>query len=308
MAETLKGTCLCGGVEYEVQDPQAMGYCHCGRCQQWTGSSLAGVVVAKENFHFTKGEDLVKTYESELAPRNFCSNCGSSIFDDLGDVYFVAAGLMADLDMSRASTSSSPTRPAGTTSATTPRSSPSCRRAEARARGRRRSAFRRCLRPAAATSSSRPMALRPPVASTNRQTASAFGSHRPARKVRSAQPRGCRAGDDLRLGRAKAVVDGVHIGGQHEQLGLEVAASRADARSLSMTASTPLVAAVRADHGNAAAADADDQKAAVDQTADRCELDDLYRLGRGDHPPPVLAVGQTVQPRSLASALAWSSS
>ena len=84
MSEVLKGACLCGGVEYEVQDPQALGYCHCTRCQHWTGSSLAGVVVAKENFRFTKGEDLVKTYESELAPRNFCSNCGSSLYDDLG--------------------------------------------------------------------------------------------------------------------------------------------------------------------------------------------------------------------------------
>ena len=99
MTETLEGTCLCGGVEYEVQDLQAMGYCHCSRCQRWTGSSLAGVVVAKENFKVTKGEELVKTYESELAPRNFCSNCGSSIFDDLGAVYFVAAGLMSELDM-----------------------------------------------------------------------------------------------------------------------------------------------------------------------------------------------------------------
>jgi hypothetical protein len=99
MSEVLKGTCLCEGVEYEVRDPQAMGYCHCGRCQRWTGSNLAGVVVAKENFQFTTGEDLVKTYESELAPRNFCSNCGSSIYDDLGAVYFVAAGQMADLDM-----------------------------------------------------------------------------------------------------------------------------------------------------------------------------------------------------------------
>jgi hypothetical protein len=99
MADTLKGTCLCGKVEYEVKDPEALGYCHCTRCQRWTGSSLAGVVVAKENFHFTKGEDLVKRYESEFAPRNFCSNCGSSIYDDLGEKYFVAAGLMRDLDL-----------------------------------------------------------------------------------------------------------------------------------------------------------------------------------------------------------------
>ena len=68
MSEALTGTCLCGGVEYEVQDPQALGYCHCTRCQHWTGSSLAGVVVAKENFRFTKGEDLVTRYESDSLP------------------------------------------------------------------------------------------------------------------------------------------------------------------------------------------------------------------------------------------------
>ena len=78
MTETLKGACLCGRVQYEVQDPESLGYCHCTRCQRWTGSSLAGVVVPKENFKFT-------------------SNCGSSLYDDLGENYFVAAGLMREL-------------------------------------------------------------------------------------------------------------------------------------------------------------------------------------------------------------------
>jgi hypothetical protein len=99
MPETFKGVCLCGGVEYEVRDPDALGYCHCTRCQRWTGSSLAGVLVAKENFQFTKGQELVTRYESEFAPRNFCSKCGSSLYDDLGDKYFVAAGLMRELDL-----------------------------------------------------------------------------------------------------------------------------------------------------------------------------------------------------------------
>jgi hypothetical protein len=99
MSETLNGSCLCGGIEYEVRDPKALAYCHCSRCQRWTGSSLAGVVVDKDNFTVTKGQDLVKRYESQLAPRHFCSNCGSSLYDDLGEVYFVAAGLMPDLDM-----------------------------------------------------------------------------------------------------------------------------------------------------------------------------------------------------------------
>ena len=99
MAGTQNGACLCGGVTYEVKDAAAMGVCHCTRCQRWTGSSLTGVVVAKENFTVTAGGDQIETYESEFAPRNFCGNCGSAIYDDLGDNYFVAAGLMRDLDM-----------------------------------------------------------------------------------------------------------------------------------------------------------------------------------------------------------------
>ena len=61
--------------------------------------ALAGVVVAADNFQFTSGEDKVSTYESEFAPRNFCSSCGSALYDDLGENYFVAAGLMRDLDL-----------------------------------------------------------------------------------------------------------------------------------------------------------------------------------------------------------------
>ena len=65
--------------------PRLWATVHCTRCQRWTASSLAGVVVAKEHFRLTKGEDLVKRYESELAPRNFCRTCGSSLDDDLGE-------------------------------------------------------------------------------------------------------------------------------------------------------------------------------------------------------------------------------
>lgn len=76
-----------------------MGVCHCTRCQRWTGSSLTGVLVSPANFNVTKGVDLVKCYESEFAPRQFCSNCGSSLYDDLGEKFYVAAGLMRELDL-----------------------------------------------------------------------------------------------------------------------------------------------------------------------------------------------------------------
>ena len=96
---TLQGACLCGGVNYELSDPEGFGICHCTRCQRWTGSSLAAVLVDPSNFEITKGQDLVGRYESELAPRHFCSNCGASLYDDLGAKYFVAAGLMGDVGM-----------------------------------------------------------------------------------------------------------------------------------------------------------------------------------------------------------------
>jgi hypothetical protein len=99
MSDSLKGACLCGGVEYEVTDPEGMGVCHCSRCQRWTGSSLTGVVVDRSNFSVTAGQDLISRYESEFAPRNFCGHCGSSIYDDLGDKFFVAAGLMRELNL-----------------------------------------------------------------------------------------------------------------------------------------------------------------------------------------------------------------
>jgi hypothetical protein len=99
MSKTYTGACLCGDVEYELSDPEGMGVCHCTRCQRWTGSSLTGVVVDRSNFRITKGADKVSRYESEFAPRNFCSHCGSSIYDDLGEKYFVAAGLMRELDL-----------------------------------------------------------------------------------------------------------------------------------------------------------------------------------------------------------------
>jgi hypothetical protein len=99
MSRTQKGACLCGGVEYTATDLEGFGICHCTRCQRWTGSVLAAVLVDPDNFEITKGQELVKRYESELAPRHFCSNCGSSLYDDLGEKYFVAAGLMRELDM-----------------------------------------------------------------------------------------------------------------------------------------------------------------------------------------------------------------
>ena len=93
MPGTFQGTCLCGSVKYEISDPKSLGICHCTRCQRWVGSGMTVVVVDKTNFKVLDGQDLIKTYsDAGGAPRNFCSNCGSSLFDDLGEVNAVTAG------------------------------------------------------------------------------------------------------------------------------------------------------------------------------------------------------------------------
>ena len=45
---------------------------------------------------YAEGEDLVKTYESELRPATSAATADPAS-DDLGAKYFVAAGLMSDL-------------------------------------------------------------------------------------------------------------------------------------------------------------------------------------------------------------------
>ena len=101
MSEVLHGACLCGQVAFDVHEPETMGVCHCTRCQRWTGAQGATVVVAAaENFKVTKGQDLLKQYHEEgFADRYFCGNCGSSIYDDGGEKYYVGAGVLQDVKL-----------------------------------------------------------------------------------------------------------------------------------------------------------------------------------------------------------------
>jgi len=101
MSEVLHGACLCGGVTFDVSQPEVMGACHCTRCQRWTGGSGSMVVVATpSNFKLTKGQSMLKTFhEPEFAARHFCSNCGSGIYVDGGEKFYIAAGLIKNLTM-----------------------------------------------------------------------------------------------------------------------------------------------------------------------------------------------------------------
>lgn len=93
MAQKLKGECLCGGVQYELE-PAAMGVCHCTRCQRWTGSGGNPVfVVPQASLKVTQGGDLMHVYRSEgFSDRVFCTSCGSSLYGGGGSMCYVGAG------------------------------------------------------------------------------------------------------------------------------------------------------------------------------------------------------------------------
>ena len=96
MGEIIQGACLCGQIGFEVHEPEVLGVCHCNRCQRWTGGpGLTQVVVAPENLHVTHGRDLIRQYREEgFEDRYFCSSCGSSLYTDDGQKYYVGAGTL----------------------------------------------------------------------------------------------------------------------------------------------------------------------------------------------------------------------
>ena len=96
MTETIHGACLCGQVTFELREPAATGYCHCTRCQRWTGGpGLPEVEVAATDFEITAGEELVRRFEEEgFSSVAFCSTCGSSLYAYGDDRVYVSAGVL----------------------------------------------------------------------------------------------------------------------------------------------------------------------------------------------------------------------
>ena len=84
MSKSVKGSCLCGGVSYQFHGPEyVFQYCHCSRCQKFTGSAHASnILVAPEQFEWLAGAELVGRFEHPQAKHFatcFCKRCGSSL-------------------------------------------------------------------------------------------------------------------------------------------------------------------------------------------------------------------------------------
>ena len=101
MSATLKGSCLCAAVRYEVRGPFPKLYqCHCSLCRKQGGSvSNTGLIVIAGNFRWLSGEEGIGRWQRPTGFRSwFCSQCGSTIPNPLRDTGYVwvPAGTLDD--------------------------------------------------------------------------------------------------------------------------------------------------------------------------------------------------------------------
>jgi hypothetical protein len=79
----LQGTCLCGGVRFEVPEtPTEIRLCHCASCKKLSGGvGTANARVPSESIRILAGDDVLRTYQpDEGSSKTFCSRCGSNMF------------------------------------------------------------------------------------------------------------------------------------------------------------------------------------------------------------------------------------
>lgn len=79
----LQGSCLCGGVRFEVTRPfEVVSQCHCTSCKKLSGG--VGTVsgrVGTEAIRIVEGEELLRSFQpDEGTAKTFCSACGSNLF------------------------------------------------------------------------------------------------------------------------------------------------------------------------------------------------------------------------------------
>jgi hypothetical protein len=78
----LTGSCLCGGVRYEIKGPLSGALnCHCSMCRKAHGAAFRSRARVKAaDFRWVQGEDLLSWYETSPGNhRGFCRVCGTKL-------------------------------------------------------------------------------------------------------------------------------------------------------------------------------------------------------------------------------------
>lgn len=95
----IKGSCLCGDVQFEVE-ASALGIyqCHCSECRKVTGSAAnSSCLVPRDRFTWLSGSTDVRSYVHSSGYRSdFCPNCGSPSPNEFKDkpYYWVPTGAL----------------------------------------------------------------------------------------------------------------------------------------------------------------------------------------------------------------------
>jgi hypothetical protein len=100
---TLRGSCLCGAVKYEVSgQAQRFLHCHCTRCRKATGTGHASnLFLQPATLTWVSGEDQVRAFKVPEAKRftnTFCATCGGRLPRQVqgADMVLVPAGSLDD--------------------------------------------------------------------------------------------------------------------------------------------------------------------------------------------------------------------
>jgi ADP-ribosyl-[dinitrogen reductase] hydrolase len=78
----MRGSCLCGQVEYAAQQLDSpIEHCSCRYCRKAHAAAFnTSATVKPEHFKWLKGANLLKSHESSPGKRRyFCSNCGTHL-------------------------------------------------------------------------------------------------------------------------------------------------------------------------------------------------------------------------------------
>ena len=100
---TLKGSCLCGAVKYEVTgEPKRFYDCHCSRCRKATGTGHASnLFLQPAALKWLSGEAQVVAFKLPEAKRftnTFCATCGGRLPRQAkdSDIVMIPAGSLDD--------------------------------------------------------------------------------------------------------------------------------------------------------------------------------------------------------------------
>ena len=83
MEENMTGGCLCGAVEFSIQNEfKFLLFCHCEQCRRISGSAHASNLFSETNsLTWLKGEENIQHFDfpGRDFPKVFCKTCGCGL-------------------------------------------------------------------------------------------------------------------------------------------------------------------------------------------------------------------------------------